>query len=535
MKWLIQVVLTFGALNMMSSKSSGADLGLFQRSADIGPVSLAGAVEFDAETQQYRITGSGANMWGAEDAFHFVWRQVSGDLKLSTHVAFEGSGGHEHRKAGVMVRQGPEPEAAYVDAIVHGNGLICLQYRSEKGGETREIQAPFEAPALVRLERDGDLFTLSVVQGDDVFRPVGSMTVALSDPVYAGLAVCSHDATRRETVVFSEVGFENVGVVPEASRVLESTLEIIDVGTLERRVVHRVRDHFEAPNWSPDDDTLVFNSHGRLYAIPVSGGTPKRIESGSADNCNNDHGFSPDGRWLAISHNAPGTGSLIYVIPSTGGQPRQVTQRGPSYWHGFSPDGKTLAYCAERDGEFDVYTIAVEGGVETRLTAAPGLDDGPEYSPDGTYIYFNSVRGGLMKIWRMRPDGSQPEQVTSDADYADWFAHPSPDGKWLVFLSYDKSVEGHPANRQVTLRLMPAAGGSPKVIAHLFGGQGTINVPSWSPDSRHVAFVSYRLVAPDSSASRFSTVTTSAKSARSTTSRLPTASSPASGGSGGVR
>ncbi|MBN1363131.1 MAG: TolB family protein [Sedimentisphaerales bacterium] len=496
MKCTNMVVLSLGLLSMSSCESSSANLGLFERGADVGQISLPGSTQFDAATKQYRITGSGVNMWGTEDAFYFVWRPVSGDLKLSARVGFERTGGHEHRKAGWMVRQSTDPDAAYIDAVVHGNGLICLQYRSEKGGETREIQSPIEAPATVRLERDADLFTLSVAKAGAVFQPVGSMTVMLSDAVCAGLAVCSHDATCRETAVFSDVDFENVGVVPEASRVLESTLEVIDVQTLERRIVHRVVDHLEAPNWSPDGKTVVFNSRGRLHVIPVTGGTPRQIESGSADNCNNDHGFSPDGQWLAISHNAPGTGSLIYVIPSTGGRPRQITQRGPSYWHGWSPDGRTLTYCAEQDGEFDVYTIGVGGGTETRLTTAPGLDDGPEYSPDGKYIYFNSVRSGLMKIWRMRPDGSQQEQVTSGADYADWFAHPSPDGKWLVFLSYDKSVEGHPANQQVMLRLMPAAGGEPRVIAHLFGGQGTINVPSWSPNSSQVAFVSYRLIAP---------------------------------------
>jgi TolB protein len=322
------------------------------------------------------------------------------------------------------------------------------------------------------------------------------MTIPLGDPVYVGLAVCSHDATRKETAVFSNVEWKNLAPVAENDRVLESTLEVAEIETGCRRIVHRVMDHFEAPNWSPDGKTLVFNSHGRLYSIPLAGGTPQMIESGLADRCNNDHGFSPDGRWLALSHNTSDEGSLIYIIPSEGGQPRLVTEQGPSYWHGWSPDGKTLAYCAERNGEYDVYTIGVKGGPERRLTTAPGLDDGPEYSPDGEHICFNSVRSGLMKIWRMGPDGERPEQVTFGDEYADWFAHPSPDGKWLVFLSYDRSVEGHPANKQVTLRLMPAVGGEPKILAHLFGGQGTINVPSWSPDSKHVAFVSYRLVAP---------------------------------------
>jgi Tol biopolymer transport system component len=152
-----------------------------------------------------------------------------------------------------------------------------------------------------------------------------------------------------------------------------------------------------------------------------------------------------------------------------------------------------LAYCAERNGNLDVYTISVQGGEEKRLTTTKGVDDGPEYSPDGKYIYFGSERTGTMQIWRMQPDGSQQEQVTFD-DFNNWFPHPSPDGKFLVFLSYEKAVTGHPPNQPVRLRLMPVAGGAIQELARLFGGQGTINVPSWSPDSREVAFVSYELI-----------------------------------------
>lgn len=276
---------------------------------------------------------------------------------------------------------------------------------------------------------------------------------------------------------------------------VESTLEIIEVATGARQVVYRAPEHFEAPNWSRDGTFLVFNRAGRLYRVPTTGGTPEAIDTGTASRLNNDHGFSPDGRLLAISH-SPERQSLIYVLPATGGEPRLVTPLGPSYWHGWSPDGKKLTYCAQRNGEFDIYTIPVEGGAETRLTTAPGLDDGPDYTADGRFIYFNSERGGVMRIWRMAADGTGQEQVTFDDAYADWFPHPSPDGRWIVFLSYDKAVKGHPPNHDVVLRLMPLAGGTPKVIAKLFGGQGTINVPSWSPDSSRFAFVSYRLMTP---------------------------------------
>ena len=180
-------------------------------------------------------------------------------------------------------------------------------------------------------------------------------------------------------------------------------------------------------------------------------------------------------------------------MPVEGGTPKQITELAPSYWHGWSPDGKTLAYCAERNGEFDIYTISVNGGEETRLTTTPGLDDGPDYSPDGKYIYFNSERTGTMQIWKMKTDGSEQVQITND-EFNNWFAHPSPDGKWIVFLSYEKDVKGHPPNKDVMLRLMSVETGEIQVLAKLFGGQGTINVPSWSPDSNQLAFVSYRLV-----------------------------------------
>ncbi len=273
--------------------------------------------------------------------------------------------------------------------------------------------------------------------------------------------------------------------------VVESTLEAVEVESRERRVIYQTPGRIEAPNWSPDGKWIIFNGEGRIYRLPSAGGEPQIVETGFANRCNNDHGLSPDGAQLAISHQAEGSGSIIYVLPSSGGVPRQVTPLGPSYWHGWSPDGETLVYCAERGGEYDIYAIPVTGGEEKRLTTAPGLDDGPEYAPDGRLIYFNSERTGRMQIWRMKPDGSEQQQVTF-GERNNWFPHPSPDGRWIVFLSYEPGVKGHPPDKEVELRLMPIPGGEIQVLARLFGGQGTINVPSWSPDSQQVAFVSYR-------------------------------------------
>ena len=476
-----------------------SDLGMFADHADIGEPTRAGDAAYDARADRYLVSGGGEDMWYDRDAFHIVWTQVSGDVSLAADVAWTGEDGNPHRKAGVILRQSLDPDAAYADVVVHGDGLTALQYRETQGGPTREIRSNVTAPQRVRIEKEGDYVYMSVAGDDGTLRPAGgSFRLELRDPYYAGLVVTAHDDEALEQAAFSNVVLDSTtsAASVQGEPVLESTLETIDVASGNRQVVYHTRGHIEAPNWSPDGSYFLFNSEGLIYTLPVDGGTPEQLDTGFATQCNNDHGITPDGTQLIISDGSQGDqGSRIYVLPIEGGTPRLVTPLGPSYWHGVSPDGRTLAYVGRRDGEFDIYTIPIEGGPETRLTTAEGLDDGPDYSPEGEYIYFNSVRTDTMQIYRMRPDGSEQEQLTFDA-YNDWFPHPSPDGRWIVFLSYQPDVEGHPANRDVMLRLMPADGGEVRTLTTLFGGQGTINVPSWSPDSERVAFVSYRLVAP---------------------------------------
>ncbi|HEY0111349.1 MAG TPA: transporter [Fibrella sp.] len=279
-----------------------------------------------------------------------------------------------------------------------------------------------------------------------------------------------------------------------------SQLETFDITSNKRQIVYRDSGRFEAPNWTPDGQYLIINQLGKMYRVAVKSGTKALINTDFVTNCNNDHGLTPDGKTLIISHNdrrvTTGATSRIFTVPLTGGVPTLVTEKNPSYWHGVSPDGKILAYAAERPTEagkkdFDIYTIPITGGPETRLTTATGLDDGPDYSPDGKSIYFNSMRSGKMEIWRMNADGTAPTQLTNDA-YANWFAHPSPDGRWIVFISYlEDQGSSHPADKAVMLRLMDLKSSKIRELARFRGGQGTINVPSWSGDSKRFAFVTY--------------------------------------------
>ncbi|MDR1641463.1 MAG: biopolymer transporter Tol [Clostridiales bacterium] len=279
-------------------------------------------------------------------------------------------------------------------------------------------------------------------------------------------------------------------------RGVTSVLEIYEIKSGTRRVVKEYPGLIEAPNWTKDGVSLVFNCQGRLSSFHLASGIEKEIYTGIANACNNDHVLSSDGQSIAVSHGTWEDGlSRIYTLPLAGGDPRLITPIGPSYLHGWSPDGKTLAYCAERNGQFDIYTIPAIGGTETQLTNIPGLDDGPEYSPCGNFIWFNSTRSGLMQVWRMSQDGSDPERV-SISDSNDWFPHISPDSQHVAYISYSKGDVApgmHPPNKFVEIRLMPANGGKSETLVKLFGGQGTINVNSWSPDSLRFAFVSYKL------------------------------------------
>lgn len=518
---LLQVIAGF-SLMMGPAFGQIPGFGLFSSRCDVGKVDKPGSLSLDPSTGSYRVSGTGENLGLTNDSFQFVWKQLSaGHLTFAADARWLGPTSNPGREACLMIRQTLDPGSPYVGAVLRANGVACLQCRENTNDPTRLILSNIFTPARVRIERHADDVTFSAAGPGEKLRPAGgSFHLHFTLPFYLGLAVCGHGTDSTEAVEFSNV---ELLIPPPASAnrfKVESTLEIIDVSSSDRRVVYQTSDHIEAPNWSRDGSYFLFNSADRIWKIPITGGKPHLVDTGRATHCGSNHGISPDGEWLAMNdYTSDDAKSRIYVLPVTGGQPRLVTPDAPSYsvpespgvasspfrrlvipyshsyWHGWSPDGKTIAYSAERSGEFDVYTISVQGGGEKRLTTAPGIDDGPDYSSDGRYIFFSSERTGLMQIWRMKTDGSEQTQITAD-EFNNWLPHPSPKGRWVVFLSYPRDVKGLPENKDVMLRLMDPTGGRVRVLAKLLGGHGTIDVPSWSPDARQLAFVSYQRIYP---------------------------------------
>ena len=503
--WATLVIAAALTLAGRGAGLSGPDgpIGDFDGQEDIGAPKIAGSAVYNAVSQEYSLAAGGVNIWGERDEFHFVWKRMTGDFILQARVEFIGQGVDPHRKAGWMVRSALEADAPYVGGVIHGDGLTSLQFRRARGAITAETQMPGANGAdVIQLERQGGRYIFSAARYGDTFTTAEIADPDLGDEVYVGVALCSHHAGVTERAIVRDVRIirpARKDFVPYRD-FIGSVLETLDIATGHRQVVYRSATPFEAPNWTTDGSALIYNRSGRgegwggLYRFDLATRQSTLIDTGVASRNNNDHVLSFDGAMLGISDQSEASGgqSTVYVVPARGGTPKRITKQSPSYLHGWSPDGRYLVFTGGRDNEFDVYRIAADGtGAEVRLTDFKGLDDGPEYAPDGRHIYFNSVRSGSMQIWRMDPDGGHPEQITKD-DYNNWFPHISPDGQWIAFISFPREVAAsdHPYYQHVYLRLLPIAGGTPRVIAYVYGGQGTFNVPSWSPDSRMLAFVS---------------------------------------------
>ena len=481
-------------------------VGIFENHADIGNPKLKGSVAYNAADQTYSLKGAGYNIWFNRDEFHYAYSKLKGDFILTANVKLVGTGTDAHRKIGWMVRASTQEDAPHMTATVHGDGLTVLQWRSLRGAYMRDPQDQIASVkknvGVIQLERTGKTYIMRIANAGEPLQEIGRTDAAdIPDEALAGLFICSHNADVMEEGQAWNVRIEKT--VPDTHSgyrdgILSSRLELMNVFDGKRVIIHQDSGRFEAPNWMPDGKKLLYNQGGSIFTIPVEGGTPEKLNTGSANRNNNDHVISFNGKMLAISSHRtglPGGGSTVYYLPITGGEPKIITDSTPSYLHGWSPDNKEVVYTAQRVSKspaYNIYKKPIAGGPEVQLTFnKSGLADGPEYSPDGKYIYYNANETGTMQVWRMKPDGSGKEQITFD-EYNNWFPHISPDGKWMVILSFPTTVDSgdHPFYKRVMIRLMPAGGGAPRVIAYLFGGQGTINTPSWSPDSKRIAFVS---------------------------------------------
>lgn len=484
------------ATNTIMNRSS--NYGIFENQTNIGNPVLKGSIDYNSVNQDYIISGSGVNMWFASDQFQYLYKSIQGDFILRAHVKFIGEGIDPHRKLGWIIRENLSENSAHVNASVHGDGLTSFQYRRKSNGITEEVPSDDKAPDVIQLERREGTYYMSTAKFGEAFTTVKLEGVNLRNEVFVGLYVCSHNPAVIEKAIFS-----NVRIIKPVAKDFQpyrdyigSNMEILNVETGHRKVLFQSEHSLQAPNWVSNDKELVFNSNGFLYRYDFDSKEVTQINTGFAINNNNDHVFSFDEKILGISHHNQDEGgtSAIYIMDPKGDSiPGKITKDsvGASYLHGISPDNKTMLYTANRKGKYDIYGIDIETRKEFQLTDTKDLDDGSEYSPDGKYIYFNSNRTGNMQLWRMRSDGSNQEQLTFDTKYKDWFPHISPDGKWIAFISFPPDINfgEHPFYKHCTLRLMPADGGTPRIIAYIYGGQGSINVPSWSKDSKHIAFV----------------------------------------------
>ncbi len=490
------------AMCMFTANAFPQQIGVFDGQDDVGKILHKGGGAYNSETGAYEVSASGTNIWFTHDDFHFVWKKMKGDFILQCRGKLVGKGVEQHRKFGWMIRNTLDSTSPMIAATIHGDGLTSLQYRKAEKTNVEEIRFGISGPDVIQLERRGRLYIMSVAHFGELYVTQQTDSVDLNDDVYVGLFVCSHNKD-----VVEKASFENVRIIIPAKdsfqaykEYIGSNIETMNVFTGVRKLEYTAsKKSLQAPNWAHDGGHLIYNTEGLMYRLDLKTEASEEINTGKVKNNNNDHVISFDGKMLGLSAaSIDGKyNSVVYTVPITGGEPKQITPIGPSYLHGWSPDGKWLTFTGQRNGEFEIYKVSAGGGEEIKLTNSPGLDDGSEYSPDGKYIYFNSVRSGHMQLYRMKPDGSEQTQLTSDT-CNNWFAHVSPDNKWIVCLTFmnDVKPDEHLFYKHVYLRMMPVSGGPLKVIGYLYGGQGSINTPSWSPDSKRIAFVSNSDVSP---------------------------------------
>jgi len=456
-------------------------LGPFAATTDLGPAPTPGAARHDPLLQTYKLCTATA-LGGAGDTGFLLWRRIRSSCFLQARTALPSGGA-----AGLVVRASLDPLAPALAVVRQAGGTTTIRVRRTAGDAVEVIHLADASADMLQLEQRGSDVAVSVARFGDLFSRHVCHGLAFGAEVVFGL------------LAGGEAHFDNVRLARPAPAdfrpyhdYIGSELELIDAATGHRTIVHHEDDSLQAPNWTPDDRALLCNRNGRLWRFDLATRTMALVDTGDQVRNNNDHAISFDGKMLGISS---GETSRVYTVPIGGGQPKLLTPEGPSYFHSWSPDGRYLIFTAARGGcgpLMNLYRVPAAGGPEERLTDTPGaLDDGSEYTPDGRWICFNSTRTGRMQLWRMRPDGSGQEQLTFD-DTNNWFPHVTPDNKSIVFITYGPEIAAadHPFYKHVYFRTLPLDGGTPRVLAYVYGGQGSMNVNSWSPDSRRFAFVS---------------------------------------------
>lgn len=477
-------------------------VGLFEGQADVGLVSPPGTASYSSANEVYTLTSAGANTWYHVDDFHYLWKQMSGDVELTAEVNFPPrSYQHEpdpHRKGMLMLRQSLDAGAAYADVAVHGSGLMALQYRTEWGANSQDVELNVEAPKTVRIEKRGDTITMFLSAHGEPLHQVGaSVKLHLQEPFYVGLGAVSHDVDTTDKVEFSHVTLQAAPMLANDTRLtLYSTLQTVGIEDQFRRamVVRSVPAFMQSPNWAPDGKSIYVYENAHVMKIPYldppAGGEPQAVDTGKLVGCGGNFGLSPDGKSLAITcAKDKGSPHHVFVLPASGGgTPRQVTE-GPvsSYFHAWSPDSKTIAFTRGSASKADIFTVPAAGGAEVRLTSDT-LNDGPDYTPDGKLIYFDSMRSGTLQIWRMKADGSGAEQITDDGNI-NHSPHVSPDGKTVAFLS--QPVLGGGGIGDVTIKVIDAPNGLIRTVASFQGNRNSFSTYTWG-NRNHVAFVSYQ-------------------------------------------